>query len=98
MKVEQTSILTNFNIFNIIRIRLPLPTLLYAKKYLKTNSLLLFFLLLGEYVIQGELPQQLVTEETGFDLLEEALQLVELGDETDKKDEQTPVSGFNRSD
>lgn len=45
----------------------------------------------GEYVIQGELPQQLVTEETGFDLLEEALQLVELGDETDKKDEQTPA-------
>lgn len=39
----------------------------------------------GEYVIQGELPQQLVSEESRFDLLEEALQLVELGDDT--KDE-----------
>ncbi|VVC98885.1 unnamed protein product, partial [Leptidea sinapis] len=43
----------------------------------------------GEYVIQGELPGDLVsTEESRFDLLEEALQLVELGDEAETKDEQ----------
>ncbi|CAH2083692.1 unnamed protein product [Euphydryas editha] len=47
----------------------------------------------GEYVIQGELPQQLVSEESRFDLLEEALQLVELGDEGDKKDETQAVEG-----
>ncbi|KAJ0169330.1 hypothetical protein K1T71_015214 [Dendrolimus kikuchii] len=42
----------------------------------------------GEYVIQGELPRELVTnEESRFDLLEEALQLVELSDEADPKDE-----------
>ncbi|CAK1553257.1 unnamed protein product [Leptosia nina] len=43
----------------------------------------------GEYVIQGDLPRDLVsTEESRFDLLEEALQLVELGDEAETKDEQ----------
>ncbi|XP_072946826.1 segmentation protein cap'n'collar-like isoform X5 [Epargyreus clarus] len=43
----------------------------------------------GEYVIQGELPRDLVsTEESRFDLLEEALQLVELGDDAEQKDEQ----------
>ncbi|XP_059054967.1 endoplasmic reticulum membrane sensor NFE2L1-like isoform X2 [Achroia grisella] len=43
----------------------------------------------GEYVIQGELPCDLVnSEESRFDLLEEALQLVELGDEAESKDEQ----------
>ncbi|CAH2064616.1 unnamed protein product, partial [Iphiclides podalirius] len=43
----------------------------------------------GEYVIQGELPRELVgSEESRFDLLEEALQLVELGDEAETKDEQ----------
>ncbi|RVE54908.1 hypothetical protein evm_000275 [Chilo suppressalis] len=43
----------------------------------------------GEYVIQGELPSELVTsEESRFDLLEEALQLVELGDEAEVKDDQ----------
>ncbi|XP_047522348.1 segmentation protein cap'n'collar-like isoform X1 [Pieris napi] len=43
----------------------------------------------GEYVIQGDLPGDLVsTEESRFDLLEEALQLVELGDEAETKDEQ----------
>ncbi|XP_053622418.1 segmentation protein cap'n'collar-like isoform X2 [Plodia interpunctella] len=43
----------------------------------------------GEYVIQGELPGDLVnSEESRFDLLEEALQLVELGDEAETKDEQ----------
>ncbi|XP_060808167.1 endoplasmic reticulum membrane sensor NFE2L1 isoform X1 [Amyelois transitella] len=43
----------------------------------------------GEYVIQGELPGELVnSEESRFDLLEEALQLVELGDEAETKDEQ----------
>ncbi|XP_064076202.1 endoplasmic reticulum membrane sensor NFE2L1-like isoform X2 [Vanessa tameamea] len=47
----------------------------------------------GEYVIQGELPQQLVSEESRFDLLEEALQLVELGDEADSKDETQAVEG-----
>ncbi|CAB3252176.1 unnamed protein product [Arctia plantaginis] len=42
----------------------------------------------GEYVIQGDLPRELVSsEETRFDLLEEALQLVELGDEAETKDE-----------
>ncbi|CAK1592065.1 unnamed protein product [Parnassius mnemosyne] len=46
----------------------------------------------GEYVIQGELPRELFnTEESRFDLLEEALQLVELGDEAETKDEQ-PVA------
>ncbi|CAH2217468.1 jg22368, partial [Pararge aegeria aegeria] len=43
----------------------------------------------SEYVLQGELPTGLVSEESRFDLLEEALQLVELGDEADTKDEQT---------
>ncbi|XP_013141905.1 PREDICTED: nuclear factor erythroid 2-related factor 1-like isoform X3 [Papilio polytes] len=43
----------------------------------------------GEYVIQGDLPRELVnSEESRFDLLEEALQLVELGDEAEPKDEQ----------
>ncbi|KAM3956086.1 uncharacterized protein ACR2FA_009976 isoform 2-T7 [Aphomia sociella] len=43
----------------------------------------------GEYVIQGDLPCDLVSsEESRFDLLEEALQLVELGDEAESKDEQ----------
>ncbi|XP_052748078.1 endoplasmic reticulum membrane sensor NFE2L1 isoform X3 [Galleria mellonella] len=43
----------------------------------------------GEYVIQGDLPCELVnSEESRFDLLEEALQLVELGDEAESKDEQ----------
>ncbi|XP_045541373.1 endoplasmic reticulum membrane sensor NFE2L1-like isoform X2 [Papilio machaon] len=43
----------------------------------------------GEYVIQGELPRELVnSEESRFDLLEEALQLVELGDEAEPKDEE----------
>ncbi|CAF4942485.1 unnamed protein product [Pieris macdunnoughi] len=43
----------------------------------------------SEYVIQGDLPGDLVsTEESRFDLLEEALQLVELGDEAETKDEQ----------
>lgn len=42
----------------------------------------------GEYVIQGDLPSELVSsEETRFDLLEEALQLVELGDEAETKNE-----------
>nr|XP_049695661.1 segmentation protein cap'n'collar isoform X1 [Helicoverpa armigera]XP_049695663.1 segmentation protein cap'n'collar isoform X1 [Helicoverpa armigera]XP_049695664.1 segmentation protein cap'n'collar isoform X1 [Helicoverpa armigera]XP_049695665.1 segmentation protein cap'n'collar isoform X1 [Helicoverpa armigera] len=42
----------------------------------------------GEYVIQGDLPRELVSsEESRFDLLEEALGLVELGDEADTKNE-----------
>nr|XP_032528076.1 uncharacterized protein LOC116778241 [Danaus plexippus plexippus] len=41
----------------------------------------------GEYVIQGDLPGELVNEER-FNLLEETLRLVELGDEGDAKDEQ----------
>ncbi|XP_026748104.1 segmentation protein cap'n'collar-like isoform X2 [Trichoplusia ni] len=42
----------------------------------------------GEYVIQGDLPRELVGgEESRFDLLEEALQLVELGDEAETKNE-----------
>lgn len=46
----------------------------------------------GEYVLQGELPRELVgTEESRFDLLEEALQLVELGDEPEPKDEPAEV-------
>ncbi|XP_045783455.1 segmentation protein cap'n'collar-like isoform X3 [Maniola jurtina] len=52
----------------------------------------------GEYVIQGELPRDLV-EESRFDLLEEALQLVELRDEADTKDEQTQaVEGSSTSE
>ncbi|XP_037297718.1 segmentation protein cap'n'collar isoform X2 [Manduca sexta] len=49
----------------------------------------------GEYVIQGELPRGLVNEESRFDLLEEALQLVELGDEAETKNEpaEPPVEG-----
>ncbi|XP_028169410.1 segmentation protein cap'n'collar-like isoform X2 [Ostrinia furnacalis] len=44
----------------------------------------------GEYLIQGELPRELESlEESRFDLLEEALQLVELGDEAETKDEQS---------
>lgn len=46
-------------------------------------------------MIQGDLPRDLVsTEESRFDLLEEALQLVELGDEAETKDEQPEVSIF----
>ncbi|PZC72122.1 hypothetical protein B5X24_HaOG211908 [Helicoverpa armigera] len=46
------------------------------------------FFLPGEYVIQGDLPRELVSsEESRFDLLEEALGLVELGDEADTKNE-----------
>ncbi|KAH9637580.1 hypothetical protein HF086_014220, partial [Spodoptera exigua] len=41
-----------------------------------------------EYVIQGDLPRELVSsEESRFDLLEEALGLVELGDEAETKNE-----------
>ncbi|XP_075989736.1 uncharacterized protein LOC142985437 isoform X3 [Anticarsia gemmatalis] len=50
----------------------------------------------GEYVIQGDLPRELVSsEESRFDLLEEALQLVELGDEADTKNE--PVEAIEGS-
>ncbi|CAH0757745.1 unnamed protein product [Diatraea saccharalis] len=43
----------------------------------------------GEYVLQGDLPRELVaSEESRFDFLEEALQLVELGDEAEAKDDQ----------
>lgn len=56
----------------------------------------LFVLVPGEYVIQGELPTELVnSEESRFDLLEEALQLVELGDEAETKDEQPEVCTGN---
>ncbi|XP_050556996.1 segmentation protein cap'n'collar isoform X6 [Spodoptera frugiperda] len=42
----------------------------------------------GEYVIQGDLPRELVSsEESRFDLLEEALGLVELGEEPETKNE-----------
>lgn len=42
-------------------------------------------------MIQGDLPGELVNEER-FNLLEETLRLVELGDEGDAKDEQPQVS------
>ncbi|XP_049884051.1 endoplasmic reticulum membrane sensor NFE2L1-like isoform X1 [Pectinophora gossypiella] len=45
----------------------------------------------GEYVLQGELPRELVGE-SRFDLLEEALQLVELGDDV-KDDPPEAVEG-----
>lgn len=46
----------------------------------------------GEYVIQGDLPRELVSsEESRFDLLEEALGLVELGDEAETKNEPPEV-------
>ena len=43
-------------------------------------------------MIQGDLPRELVSsEESRFDLLEEALGLVELGDEADTKNEPPEV-------
>nr|WKF20670.1 CncC [Cnaphalocrocis medinalis] len=53
----------------------------------------------GEYVLQGELPQALSSEESRFDLLEEALQLVELGDGPAREDDQPePVEGSSGGD